>query len=320
MPYGRRTNPSVYRRSTYANRQKAARASKVATKRKTYYKKAPKLKRIVRQVRNLRNAALGPVQIQRQYWTSGHHPVHNSPFLHQVNDPIHNSSNWFHWNNITGVDTQIGHWLREDGNPYENSIHLFQDRVYLKYIEYEFQFSGYVVDTRLRIDVIRQKKLPRDLWSNYNQNEFLPHALGNFKDLAGFTQQYIHPRYFEHVVKTKYIYMNSQSSSSTKYNLYHTSDLDADEGTPFENTATGPPTKYCKMYIPFNKFLRARDDTAVPTEDVDDDTPAYQYFRWNRAHPFEPVWMIISSDSGTVDGDGVTVKVHRKVVWRDPHN
>lgn len=316
--------PAFKRMRNYGTRARAARrtsqgsAKRSAKVAKTRAKKNTKsITTLARRVTALRSAALGPVQSQLQYWDSGQHaPTNESPLLIQVNNPIHNTNYVMHWNNTTnGYDT-LGHWYIDDSNFYEDNNHQFNDRVFMKNMLFEFEFSGYVSNTRLRIDVIQQKKLPTDVFSNYDQNQFLPYALGNFKKLAGFSQAYIHPKYFRHVVKTKYVYMNTKGSSSNTYDVTHAADGDTDEGTPFQATTTQPSTKYVRMSIPFNKFLTAKN---INNEDVNDD-PEFESYKWNRGHPFTPMWMIISCDDpGNELGDRVLVKVHRKIVWRDQH-
>lgn len=307
----------------YTKPQAKAVIAKAIRKRSSVATNKRAISQLSRKLNSVKIFNRGPIQTQLQSWNSaGHSPVADSPFLHQVNDPVHNSNDVYHWNNTTSTPSQIGHFQRAPNNYYDDTTHMFNDKVFLKSMLYELKFTGFVADVRLRVDVIRQKKTNKIDYLNINQGMFMPYALEHFKNLAGFTTNFINYKYFEKVVPTKYLYMNTRGNSSASYNVSHALDGDNDEGTPFQVTTNQPPTKYCRINIPFNRYLRARDNTGSggDADDANDD-PEFESFRWHKQHPFEPVWMIIScDDDSAANNERVQVEIKRKIVWQDAHN
>lgn len=310
-------------RSSYT---RAAKANKKPTKStakpvRTIYKKRPNynvktaIARNARAITKLKKDVLGPIQRQVSTFDSagGYHILANHPFLFQVNDPGYAAGGpkMFHLDAL-GSQSAIGNFALFNDNGYneEDHSHVFNNEVYLVGVDLQFEFSGFLDNTHIRVDIIRQKKHCASFWSQTTGNNYLPQTLNKFKQIAGFSAHEINRDMFE-VQQTRRIYINSKGSSNT-------ADTAQDRNTADPTTA---PVKHCHIYVPYKKTLRlVGDHSREPLGNV---MPSSSHlYEWGNQHPLANVWCLISSDDYTdlaslVTGDAVSVKIIRKCIWRD---
>ena len=89
----------------------------------------------------------------------------------------------------------------------------------LLWATYEFEFEGYLDATHVRVDFVRQKKMDVDWYhTSKGQENYLPHSLCAFKQLAGFTQNRIDRTKFQ-ILASKRVYFNSKGSAKSSVEL-----------------------------------------------------------------------------------------------------
>ena len=322
-------------RTTYATRTKAARTTAASKARKRLFTTAGRktaIKANTRAIRDLRLNMYGPLQTQRSHSESGFYVVSSRPVLFQVNNPecgakgasiLRETENGDFVSRIMGFtkasySTSLPFYDKEEDNVVNGP------KLLLKQVELQFKVHGFLDDTRVRIDVIRQKKVVnKNHWNYHDANEhFMPHMAKGLKDLAGFSPNEIDRRFFE-VLATRHLYFNSKGSSNV---------LDT-ANSAITTEATTAPTKYCKIDLKFPKggkvcsqLTSSLDQTTgqdATDQDIEvEEVDAKGSYSWENQHPLSNIWCLISSDDQTafgslVDGDAVEVQILRKCVWRD---
>ena len=298
--------------------QKAARA-RTAAKSRAAVRRPPVYKAIsqnFKAIKSLKKQLLGPIQHQTSTFVapSGHHIVSFSPWIFHVNDPVSGppGCNVYHRNNV-GQVASIGHWTKyEDPDGYNElqGTHVVNPDCFLVGTEFQFEISGFVDNTTVRIDFIRQKTFNTSFWERGSSENYLPYTLEKFTHICGFTPNTINSKTFQ-IIKTKRVFLNSRGSSSN---------IDA---TQDRNTvdATTRNVKTCKVYIPHKRKLKQLDDTRSETAaGISTDMGLFNFTNQN---PLANVWCIISTDDATdlvapLTGDAISCKMIRKCIWRDP--
>jgi len=183
---------------------------------------------------------------------------------------------------------------------------------------FDFKFTGFMNDCRIRVDVIRQKRYLTDFWSDEHTHQFLPHTLASFKNLAGFTPNRIDTSTFQ-VIQTKYLYLNSRGSQNV-------ADTSQDRNT---TEATTAPTKRCRISLRLNKVYKQLDSSEHQTTgaedfDVGDAGVAHHHgpWRYTNIHPLSNMWILLSSDDtrnleDIIGGDKLKVECIRRMTWQD---
>jgi len=326
---GRRTAASAKRRLVSAAKRvaKAARTSKVAKLRTTTGRKKA-ISRNTTAIRALKDQVFGPIQEQRTV-SDEFVVVASRPCLFLVNNP--------------GLGTYGPQLLREhDTDDHVTSVGSFSlagqglpfytndgdhcpngPKLLLKEVDLQFKIHGFLDDTRVRIDIIRQKKaIQGDIWNpQQGLSTFMPHIANGLKYLAGFNSNEI-PRDTFQVLQTRHVYLNSKGQANV-------ADTAADRNT---TDATTVPTKYCHIKLRLNKVCKQLESSLnestgadnieqdVHTEDHTDSKGNYSF---DNQHPLSNIWCVVSSDDATaigsaLTGDAVKVTVLRKCIWRDP--
>ena len=273
----------------------------------------------------------GPVQTQRSQTESSFIVVASRPVLFQVNNPetgtkgasvLREDNNGDHVIRIMGFNkcsyTGLQLYDKEEDHVVNGP------KILLKEVELQFKVHGFLDDTRVRIDVIRQKKaVDKDVWNYHDSNtHYMPHLAHGMKDLAGFSPNEIDPSFFE-ILATRKLYFNSKGSSNV---------LDT-ANSEITTEATTVPTKYCTINVKFPKGgkvckqLHSSIDETTGSDAVDQDIEVLEVdakgsYSWENQHPLSNIWCIVSCDDQTafgsdVTGDSCAVEVIRKCVWRD---
>jgi hypothetical protein len=272
---------------------------------------------------------LGPVQEQRLNFSSSHKVLAKSPWCFQLNCAAGHQQTApyvYHVNNI-GLVTQLGQF-QVFHSPYQSSEdvdNVANHPCFLKYVKLEFEFKGFVDDTHVRIDIVRQKRIGNTDWFNDRitvRSNTLPYGVKKFENLAGFTQEHIDPKAWQ-VLKTRKLYFNSKGVSSLLDN--------ANEDYPTVESTTSY-VKRCAITVPFNRMLKPLDkggygesygstDHYMNTQN--DDTKG-MFSWWNQAPTHNVFCLISCSDQSelgsTITGDAIDCKIHRTDVWRDEHD
>lgn len=344
MPYARGTKRPTYSRSgaSTARRTRARPGVRnVQTARKSLrYPLRPKRvsyrQRLARGVVNnaklikkLESKVLGPVQEQRSYFETTQKVTAHSPWCFQVNVAGAHSQTAPHGYHInaTGHATQFHQFQIFHGQQAsEDTDNVANHPCFLKYVKMEFEFKGFVDDTHVRIDIVRQKRMGTQDWFQDFQGSVrdntLPYCLKKFQHLAGFTQERIDPKAWQ-VLKTRKLYFNSKGVSSL---LDH-----ANEDYPTVESTTSY-VKRCAITVPFNRMLKPLDKGGYGENygqtdqymSTNGDNTQGMFSWWNQA-PTHNVFCIIScSDQSalgaTLTGDAISCKIHRTSVWRDEHD
>lgn len=268
-----------------------------------------------RAIEKLKKDVLGPIQRQVSTFDSGagYHVLANSPFLFQVNDPGYGNGGprMYHLDGLGSPATFNTFSLYTDvGYNQEDATHVFNNEVFLVGVDLQFEFSGFLDNTHVRVDIIRQKKYCPAFWSQQSGANYLPQTLDNLKQIAGFSPHEINRSMFE-VMHTRKLYFNSKGSANA-------ADLVQDRNTSDPTTA---PIKHCHIYVPFKKMLKLVGDHGQEALGNVMSSSLHKY-EWNNTNPLANVWCLISSDDLTgaasaVTGDAVSCKIIRKCIWRD---
>lgn len=268
----------------------------------------------------------GPVQQQHSlagptFITADH------PLCFQINNPAYGTngprllkSDYLGANSLH----QHGSFALSQGNPLhelDEDMHPNGPKLLLKSVDLQFKFEGFVDNTHIRVDIVRQKKaVDPDVWNPNGTENFMPSLLYGFKNLAGFTANTLDRRTFE-VLATRKLFMNSRGSSNAIDTAQDRLTVDA----------TTRNVKFCNINLNLNKVvkqLRAAHDEhtgdIMPGQDThgEDGNLAKGQYGYDNIHPLANIWCIVSSDDAThigsvVDGDGVKCHIIRKCVWRD---
>ena len=318
------------RRTTYKAAGVAARRAKVAALRAvrtTKGRKAAITKNTAR-IKRLEFNQWGRVQSQVSTLSESLVPHRDHPLLFHVNNPVVNHHGPYVWTlgATLGEPTATNAYFElfqgdsdHDMNANDDFVKVNGPKLKMLWATYQFKFSGFLQDCRIRIDVIRQKTMTTDFYNQNKAKQFLPNTLDGFKGLAGFSPNEIDKSKFQ-IIKTKYVYLNSAASS----NLVDTAE---DRAT---TEATTAPSKYCRISLKLNKIIKQ----IVPTKDelTGDDAqgegraetqhPNHSSWCYDNQHPLSNIWVLIScDDTRTLNeiplGERVTVDIIRKLTWQD---
>ena len=219
---------------------------------------------------------------------------------------VQKTSSYF--NKWAGTEVANYHEMDQEETP----GNLVSTKMKLLSVDFQIKFSGFMKDTRIRVDVVRQKRVFTAFWSDDSSvAQYLPHTLRGFEGLAGFGPNHIDKDTFQ-VLQTKYVYLNSAPSHNLE-------DATQDRRTADPTTA---PTKYCHVHVPINKKL-CLIDTNYASSHFEEN------FSFNNMSPLHNIWLLISCDDGSslpenvtdiVTGDYLTTEIIRTCKWRDPYS
>jgi hypothetical protein len=311
---------------TYTRAAKSARSAKVTKLRTTAGRKTA-IRRNTTAITSLKQQIYGPLQTQRSA-SSIFNVVATRPICFQVNNPGYGQFGPQLLAEHSGDDhvNAIGHFTLTNQNlmtaDRDNDHRVNGPSLLLKEVDLQFRFTGYLDDTRIRVDIIRQKKaIPGHVW-NPNQvfGTFMPHLMPYMQNLAGFTSNEIDRSVFQ-ILATRKVYINSKGSANA-------ADLLEDRNTIDGSTVN---TKYCNINLKMNKVCKQLDSSVDEADGADnfgldahdeDNSDARGSYAFDNQHPLANIWCIVSTDDQTafgsiVSGDAVNVSILRKCVWRD---
>lgn len=313
------------------NRKKAlattARQSKFAKARALPSRTALSNKRAINL---LRQQQFGPIQVQQSLSHDSVVPTAEHPILFCASNVQCGNPNGC---KIYRVNESVSNKIQKETFFTESTGFKFQQqdsqniangpRMLLLEAEFQFKLRGFLQNTHVRIDFIRQKKtITGEYWSPQTNVNWMPHNADGFKELAGFTANAIDTRIFE-VLATRKIYFNSMGSANTA------------DGIEDRNTteATTAPQKLVTMSLKFKggKIIKQLESsrnnlTAADSADLDahneDGNLSKGSYDFDNVHPLSNVWCLISTDDTTdlaeiVTGEELTVDIIRKYKWRD---
>ena len=268
---------------------------------------------------------MGPVQTQVTRLAQYVYPTSEHPICFQLNNPGYGLDGPPIFRSVDGDDhvqklTQFdlvdrGLFFQAEQDHYPNGPSL-----YMSHVDLKFEIFGFLDYTRVRIDIVRQKKFDKQFFNPHKGNQnFMPHNIEGFAEICGFTGKEIDRSTFQ-VLQTKHIYFNSKGSSNP-------SDVAANAIT-VEGT-TGP-YKIVNMHVPLRRVFRQLESSVSETTGDDsynlnahsESTDTKGSYSHDNQHPLANVWCIISTDDQSalthlIDGDAVRVNIVRKCVWRD---
>lgn len=333
----RRARRGVLQKTIRAAKTTAARGLKApAKKARAIRSNARGVAANARALSKLKKEAYGPVQRQVTQFSQMVTATKMHPLIFQVNNLGHTTEGpKVYWYNSTAAHT---FHLQDSGArfdvQYQNwNAHSLDykpngPKLWCRYVKLEFKFSGFVHNTKIRVDIIRQKKIAGgDAWRmSEASNMIFPYNAVNFTGLAGYTPYDIDRSMFQ-VLQTKHAYMNSAGTqpeaAMISAGVLH---------------ATSEPTtveeKYITMYLPLKREFRqldssvnevsGNDDTAMnASTDAGniDGTGSWQY---TNQHPLKNIWCVVSTDdpanlTDALTGKRILVECIRTCVWRDAH-
>jgi len=220
----------------------------------------------------------------------------------------------FHLNLLKGLTT-TGHkfQLHEDDGGYmeEGGQESFNPPTFLEAVDLQFEFKGFVDNTRITIHVIRQKKLAATFYNQSDTDNYLPETLPNLTKIAGFSPYEIDRKTFQVIAERK-IFMNSKGAANV-------ADTAQDRNTSDPTTTS---VKYAHIRVPFKKELKPINPDTYDESGISSFVST-KPFMYRKMHPLANVWCLISCDDvtdfgSTITGDAVSVNIIRKVMWRDP--
>ena len=221
-----------------------------------------------------------------------------------------------HFSNFMGVGNAEG-----DMNDLETQMLVNGPKFKLLYATFDFEFHGFLDATNVRVDFIRQKKIDHDFYhASHGEANFLPHALGAFRQLAGFTPNRIDQTKFQ-ILATRKLYFNSKGSSNL-------ADQTQDRNT---TDATTAPIKHARVCLKLRKIFKQLRNTTDQASGVQSNVDPFQEqsghdasagMGFDNFHPLSNIWCILSTDDQTAfasfaTGDSVKLKIIRKVTWQD---
>lgn len=306
-------------------RAKAAAKARTITPAKTRQLNTQAVLSNARAIKKLQFNQWGRIQSQTSS-TQGQVVLASSPVLFHVTNPMCNHHGPYLWHMaLTGASpTDKNFQLYQAPGSIgmsENDETVFPNGPVMKMLSatFQFKFTGYVDDTRIRVDFFRQKRLDTDFYTQNSPDQFLPQTLEAFKNLAGFNPNQIDRAKFE-ILTTKYLYLNSKGSANL---LDHGQDRNTTD-------ATTPPSKYCTVHLKLNKLLKMlrpphleEFGQEVPQgEDSTTHHPHGSMWCYDNQHPLSNIWCLISTDDETAiasaaTGDAVTVEIIRKITFQD---
>ena len=312
----------------YARQKAAAKARKI-TPATTRHLNTRAVLSNARAIKSLQFNQWGRIQSQTSY-TELQHVTSASPLLFHVTNPLHDMHGPYLWHLSLGVPLATGRNFKLWQNQHSHALDQLDKTIYpngplLKMLRatFEFKFSGYLDDTRIRVDFIRQKKMDTDFYNQNLSQQFLPSTLNGFTDLAGFNPNQIDRTKFQ-VLATRRLYINSKGSANL-------ADIAQDRTT---TEATTAPAKYCKISLKLDKILKqlrttvseqGGDEPDYPPTDTSVHATLHPHksnWSFDNQHPLSNIWCLISTDDATdiasaVTGDAVGVQIIRKLTWQD---
>lgn len=337
--YGSRTSRTGKRTGT-ASRRSALRSAKTLARRQLVKKRrasyAPNKARATntrailsnaRAIQKLKFNQWGRIQSQTSSTSDKSTVVSSAPLVFHVSNPNSNHHGPYIWQpDLIGLvqDTHVNFQIYQgDSNAdmQDNDVQNFPNGPVCKLLwaSYQFKFTGFVDDTRIRIDFIRQKRIDTDFYNQNKAKQFLPHTLVGMKHLAGFSPNEIDKTKFT-ILKTKYLYLNSKGAANLEDTLQDRNTTDA----------TTTTSKYCKVSLKLNKIIKQLNSTvfeqhAYEVENhnaQESDHPHGSTWAFDNQHPLSNIWCVISTDDQTslgdvITGDAVKVEIIRKMTWQD---
>ena len=336
---GRSYNGTNARISRVTKTQKTARAAKFTAaraKQKGVKSNARGVASNARAIGLLKKQLYGPVQTQVSQFSQFVTFTKMHPLIFQVNNLACTTEGpKTYWYNSTAAHT---FHLQDAGARFDvqyNNLNAHSldykvngPRLWCRYVKLDFHFKGFVHDTRIRIDVIRQKKIAKgDAWRmSEASNMIFPYNASNFTALAGHTPYRIDTRMFQ-VLKTKHVYLNSAGTAPS-------TDFITGGVTHAISEPTTPENRYCTLYLPLKREFSQLDPSVNEVTGVDDTamnastdannidgTGSWQY---TNQHPLKNIWVVCSTDdpanlSDAVTGKRVLMSCIRTCCWRDRH-
>lgn len=290
--------------------------------------------RNARAITRLKKQMYGPIQTQVSETETTSVATADHPLIFQVNNfAVGNLGPRIY--NYSSVETHQFHlhntgnkWICQYNDTNAESLDYIPNgpRLYGRYVKLNFRFAGFVNNTRIRVDIVRQKRIAMgDAWrqSEAAANIF-PYNAKDFVKLAGWTPYKIDKRMYE-VMGTKYVYMNSAGTEAST----------AFVSGGMAHTTSEPTTsseKYCTVYVKLNRVFKQIDPSLNEVDGGEhndmnastdanniDGTGSWQY---TNQRPQENVWCVVSTDdtSNIADaflGKRVNISCIRTCSWRD---
>jgi hypothetical protein len=277
----------------------------------------------------------GPVQCQMHLSHKSVTPVKNHPILFCATDVQAGSdlSKIYYVDSGEALNIKLAdsYWAKSDGHKFfaNETEHVPNGpKMLLLEAEYTFKITGFLANTHVRIDFVRQKKaISGDYWNPSTVTNQMPYNADGFKELAGFTTNSIDTRTFQ-LLATRKVFFNSKGSKNL-------TDALIEGGGPESNTVDATTRSEQIVTVPLRwkggKVIKQLDSSINEVDGEDaidmdaatgDGQRAKGSYAFDNVHPLSNVWCIISTDDTTalpdiVTGQSVTVAMIRKLKWRD---
>jgi len=347
--------------SKHAVRQKAARAVASLLKRKikptkaTPARNAKQVKSNTRKINKLMNNSYGDVQKQVTKMNSAVYVTAEHPLCIQVNNPSVGATGPQVLRRIDGVATEANFGVERKSyfdlaaahrcNATDREHVANGPRLKLNYVKFEWRFRGFLDDTRVKVQIVRQKKMGANLFAPGSKGNFMPATLDSFSNTCGWSEFYV-PSMFQ-ILKTQQVYFNSRKTDlgavgvTGWFGIETTTDANdnvtvthASDHPDASVDATTVPVKYLTTYVPLNEIftgLNSDLDESGAVEDFDMTADANLMnaniqrgvYGFANQLPWKNVWAVVTTDdvsatAARATGDGVRVDCIRTCVWRDP--
>jgi hypothetical protein len=318
------------RRNKSASKVKFTKTPAYNNKKKSY----PTAKSNFNAIAKLKRQIYGPLQYQRSLSA----PLQVSatkPLLFQLNNPTYGPIGP---QIMRPSDSDRGVIRANQFNLSTGNIFRSEDddnklngpKMYMRYVDLQFKFEGYLQDCHITIDIIRQKKaISQGWWNSHNDKpQFMPHLAPALMNLAGFSANSIDKKLFQ-VLYSKKLYINSKGSKNVADALATTT---GDEVIPNTTDGTTRHVKYAHLRVSLNRVFKqlqssVHEDTGEDKTDqnihTQDGNLGLGNYAFNNIHPLSNVWCVISCDdtasmTDVFTGDECKVSMIRECCWRDP--
>ncbi len=303
-----------------SRRSKSVRIDAPADKKstKSYIRKnAYKIDDLKKDVAYLKRARHGALQQNSQNSTVTMVPTADYPIITDLTDftcyrdalvqppvPARTGCRFYQWS-VAGL-VSAGNYSVQDyvGNPYwanQNYDQVDTGKYLPVSAHYTVRVEGRpsLDNTRVRIQVFQARASTIIPPSNQNDLLTLPNSLVHLANMADPTINKLNPIFFKEYKKLgKWMFINSTKTDG---------DTKGTTGNIFYHKFSIHPKKpkYQAVTLP-----NTPNDPAIE--------PGDGQFGPLQCSPDSPLWMLISTDDGSaLSGDQVTVRVSRRVVWRD---
>lgn len=344
MGYVRRTyNPYRSTKRTYAPYRTAYQKRKTTARRKSI-KKARSVKTVAHRkraikrnttaIRKLKDEMFGPLQRNISTTETDVTLHRDHPVLFLVSNPDSGyakgpslittpatgstMSALTHFNPYHGEGAANGDFLDDDHDHIANG-----PKLKLISVDLDFQFAGFVPNTRVRVDIIRQKRMNTAFWRDETSKNFLPYTLQSLRNICGHTPNEI-PRKDFQILATKHVWLNSREEISF---------TDASTGEEETTAPTTARTKRCHIYLRLNKVFKQLDVSTAELNQMEENVTGGRGvggtsggYHFTNIHPLANIWCLISTDhtfnvAEVIDGQhAVKCSIVRKCTWRDAHD